>query len=369
MREKGGIELDIVCFSSTKWDFLWQRPQQLMSRMSGINRVLYVDHFQPVGSGGNFGYETEKRLRMINDSLFIFSPGYTTRQRLIQALDVLYTKIGFKRPILFAYYPSIVPILDKIEYCLLCYDCVDDFSQFSWNPSWHQGMERKLIDRCDVMFVTSRKLMELKRPLKQNIFLVPNGADVSHFAGSMDENLEVPSYMKGIKRPVIGFIGAIYEWVDTGLIMELCRLKQDWSFTMVGPIGRNAKLDDKYGNLFLLGKKEYDELPGIIKAFDVCIIPFKKSKLTESTNPVKLYEYLAAGKPVVSTPIPEVLDFQDTVMVGGNAREFIAAIEASLAEDSPELIRKRMIVAGENSWDKRVEAMQRIIEHQLSADA
>lgn len=338
-----------------------------MSRMSESNRVLYIDHFQPAGSGGSFGYEIEQRLRMINESLFIFSPGYTTRHKLIQALDVLYARIGFEKPVLIVYYPSIVPILEKMRYSLLCYDCVDDFSQFSWNPSWHQGMERKLIERCDIMFVTSKKLLEMKRSLKQNVYLVPNGADVSHFAASADENLKTPDYMKGIKRPVIGFTGAIYEWVDTRLIMELCRLRSDWSFVMVGPVGRDAKLDDRYGNLFLLGKKEYEELPGIIKAFDVCIIPFKVSKLTESANPVKLYEYLASGKPVVSTPIPEVLAFRDMVMTAGNAREFERAIETSLAEGSPELVRKRMMAAKENSWDKRVEDMLEIIRHQLQA--
>ena len=359
--------MDIVCFSSTRWDFLWQRPQQLMSRLSDRHKVLYVDHFQPCAAGTLGQVNHEYYLTRVKENLHVFSPRYATRKWLLDSLDMTYKKLGIKRPVLWVYYPSIVPALKSMDYSLLCYDCVDDFSKFSWNPALYSSLEERLIEQSDIIFVTSRRLMRLKKKPRQKPHLVPNGADVKHFSKALDDTTACPHEIMMLRRPVIGFVGAIYEWVDLNLIKSLCRLRPHWSFVLVGPKGAGVYSLKGPENLYMPGKKEYKDLPGIIKAFDACIIPFKLNDLTASANPVKLYEYLAAGKPVVSTPIPEVLVYKDVVSIARGPEEFIRALEKAISENSPEDVQERLRVARENSWEVRIEQMESIIEKALAS--
>ncbi len=359
--------MDIVCFSSTRWDFLWQRPQQLMSRLSDRHNILYVDHFQPCTAGTLGQVNYEYFLTRAKKNLHVFSPHYATRTWLLNSLDKIYNEIGINRPALWVYYPTIVPALKFMEYSLLCYDCVDDFSKFSWSPALNNSLEDSLIEKSDIIFVTSQRLMKLKKKSKQNPYLIPNGADVEHFSRALDHTTVCPQEIMMLNRPVIGFVGAIYEWIDLDLIQCLCRLRPHWSFVLVGPKGAGVSSLTCPENLYMLGKKEYKDLPGITKAFDACIIPFKLNDLTASANPVKLYEYLAAGKPVVSTPIPEVLKYKNVVSIAKGSTEFVRALEKSISQNSPENVQKRLRVARENSWEVRIEQMENIIEKALAA--
>ncbi|MDD2573898.1 MAG: glycosyltransferase [Bacillota bacterium] len=359
--------MDIVCFSSTRWDFLWQRPQQLMSRISDRHNTLYIDHFQPCTAGTLGQVNHELFLTRVKKNLHVFSPRYATRTWLLSSLDSIYRKIGMSRPVLLVYYPAIVPALKFMEYSLLCYDCVDDFSKFSWSPTLNSSLEDRLIEKSDIIFVTSQRLMKLKKKFRQNPYLIPNGADAMHFSKALDNATVCPQEIMMLDRPIIGFVGAIYEWVDLDLIKRLCRLRPHWSFVLIGPKGPGISSPAGPENLYMLGKKEYKDLPGIIKAFDACIIPFKLNDLTASANPVKLYEYLAAGKPVVSTPIPEVLKYKDVVSIAKEPAEFISTLEKSISENNPMNVQKRLRTARENSWEIRIEQMESIIEKALAS--
>jgi len=359
---------DIVCFSSTRWDFLWQRPQQIMSRLAERNMVLFIDHFMLLGGGGMTGLSRQNNLRKINDNLHLFSPHYMTKYQLVKTLEGIYDRLNITNPVLWVYYPNIAPVLEKIDYSLLCYDCVDDFSHFSWTPASFAAREEKLLRQSDLVFVTAARLKKLKEREGRETYLVPNGADVEHFGKALDDSLSVYDGLKALKKPVIGFIGAIYEWVDLELIGNLCLQRPGWSFVFVGPAGKKAGLGCLSGlkNLYLMGKKDYDVIPQIIKGFDACIIPFKVNSLTESANPIKLYEYLAAGKPVVSTPIPEVIAYKEVVKIASTADEFIKGLEKCMEQDEPGLIEKRLKIARDNSWNNRVEIMEKLIDNKLN---
>lgn len=344
---------------------MWQRPQQIMSRLAKNFKVLYIDHFRAVPVTGVLNLTLEDRLTKIHDNLYVYSPGHVNRSSLIHSLRRLYLNLDIEKPVLWLYYPTVVPILGELDYSLLCYDCVDDFSEFSWNPSSFGTQEAKLMELCDLIFVTSERLKKAKEAHAKEVFLVPNAADVEHFEKATKDDCIVPEEINRIGKPVIGFVGAIYEWIDLELIEKVCRARPLWSFVMVGPVSNRVRMPKGLKNLYITGKRSYYELPNIIKAFDVCMIPFKINKLTESTNPVKLYEYLAAGKPVVSTPIPEILKFKDIVKTAGSPQGFVKAIEECILSDSPEQVEKRLGVARENSWEKRIEVMEGIIKTKL----
>ncbi len=356
---------DIICFSSTRWDFLWQRPQQVMSRLSGNNKVLFVDHFILTGGKYTPGFSGQTHLRQINSNLFVLSIRYASKRQFVRIIGDVCQSLDIHRPVIWVYYPTVVSVLDEFDYSLLCYDCVDDFRSFSWTPGSFAFNEEKLIQKSDLVFVTAKRLKKLKERENSEIYLVPNGADERHFNKALDKSLPVHDEIKVLKKPVIGFIGAIYEWVDLALVQNMCRERPEWSFVLVGPVSKDVPNASRPRNLYFMGRKDYGILPRIIKGFDVCIIPFKVNSLTECTNPIKLYEYLAAGKPVVSTPIPEVTGYNEVVKTASTAGEFIKAVEESIKQEKVDLVKKRLEIAGENSWDSRVMIMERLIDEKL----
>jgi glycosyltransferase involved in cell wall biosynthesis len=189
------------------------------------------------------------------------------------------------------------------------YDCIDDKLAFSNVPKWMKIYLDILIEKSHLIFVTSSNLYrKIAEKRKDNVYLIGNGVDVALFKKAMTD-IATPEDVKEVKKPIVGYIGAIDEWLDFDLIKTIATVYHDILIVLLGPVLPKAKKEvnvlEKFNNIFFVGKKSYDMLPEYLKAFDVCIIPFKINKLTVSANPVKLYEYLASGKNVVSTALPE----------------------------------------------------------------
>ncbi|MCX7745959.1 MAG: hypothetical protein N2645_03565 [Clostridia bacterium] len=256
-------------------------------------------------------------------------------------------------------YPPLYSEIGKFNEDLVIYDCIDyPGEEFS---HWQKGLQ-VLRERADVIFVTSETLYQFNKNYRSKTFICKNGADFSHFSKAIHPDLKPPQDIKNIKRPIIGYMGAVAKWIDWRLIDALSKKKQ-FSLVFIGPLFGLSEPPVKASNIFYLGKKEYGELPNYLRFFDVCIIPFQKSNLTKACNPVKMYEYLSAGKSVVATDLDECRI--DVVKVCSTHEGFYNGIMSSLKSTPKETIDKRIAFARENSWEQRVKLIRSVIEPKL----
>jgi glycosyltransferase involved in cell wall biosynthesis len=228
-----------------------------------------------------------------------------------------------------------------------------------------ESAESALARRADVVLATSRELEKRMRRWNPRTVLVPNAADYDHFARPVAPG-DAPPELRALPRPIVGYVGEVAGWFDTSLVRALARRQPTWSIVLVGPATGEARHALAAPNVHFLGRRPYSELPRYLAGFDCCLIPFSASPLTAAVNPIKLYEYLAAGKPVVSTPLPSVLPFEGDVLVAAGPR-FLEAVEEAVAgardRAAAESRRRR---ARAHTWDERV---ARILEVMREVEA
>jgi len=381
----------IVCISSTRWGFLWQRPQQIMSRLSKQYEVLYVNPPFPVSAreiGWNDFSESctyevclGNRLETVSDSLRVFTPleisaaSYPELDRCeLRSLNVPLLKaqldklLSFFRPelrLIWVYDPLAASLLEQYEKQNLLYDCIDSFRAFSWSYPHIDEAEQKLVTMADVVLVSAQALYDQKSRFNPAVYLVPNAADFDHFARCGSFAGETDEY-KNITHPRLGFVGAIYEWIDFGLIDYLAARNPEWNIVLIGPKQHGLAVPER-PNIHWLGIKDYALLPFYLQGLDVMLIPFLKNEITESANPIKMWEYLAAGKPVVSTDIPEVQAFPNSVWIGRDHEEFSrhCATVIRLVQDANgarRISEQARAIARSNTWDNRCEAIREILK-------
>jgi glycosyltransferase involved in cell wall biosynthesis len=218
-------------------------------------------------------------------------------------------------------------------------------------------MERQLIDYSDLVVVTAKRLynkLEAVQPV-----LIPNGADYDHFS-----QLPAPGSLKQFTRPIIGYYGAISDWFDAGTVAYAASQRPDWTFVLIGStLGANIKVLESQSNIHLLGERPYSVLPAYLADFDVCTIPFLRTPLTEATHPVKFFEYISSGKPVVAKVLPELEPYADIAYLYETREEFLGCLETALAERDDTLVERRRAVARQNRWDDRYTAMATAIRN------
>lgn len=378
---------DILCIAGVDFEPLWARTQQIMWRMPSSNRIIYVEaplSFLSPFKDSSLWYKWSRwrqGLRPIKDNLYLYSPPllfpFANRWRIFnrlnqrlmaRALKKACTTLNFKDPILLTYLPNTIDMLGRLGEKLLVYDCVDEHSAFQgFNPDLVRQMEIELLQRSDLVLVTAQPLYDDKSRYAREIHILRNAADVKHFSTAQDKNLPIPLDVKDIPKPVLGFIGRIKEWIDLDLIRQVAIARPDWSIVMVGPVEIDADITNlkELANVYFVGSKSKEELPGYLKKFDVCLNPFKISKLSQAVNPLKFYEYLASGKPIVSTPMPEMEMLETLVEIGEGKDGVIAAIERAL-NDNPEKTWARLNLAAEHSWEQRVETLCSLLAEKLN---
>ncbi|WP_220498406.1 glycosyltransferase [Rhodopirellula sp. JC639] len=283
------------------------------------------------------------------------------RALLIKQVRRALRKVG-KGPVQFwTFTPDVGYLLGAFEEEKVIYYCVDDHSQFTgYDVDQVLAEEEDLCRRSDLVITTSMALQEAKKGFNENTVLIPHGVDYAHFSKALDESTVEAPELQGIPHPRIGFFGLLRDWVDLDMVAAVAKRRPTWQFVMVG----DATFDlstYRSPNIHFLGRKPYDSLPGYCKGFDIGIIPFKINDLTLAVNPIKLREYLAAGLPVVSTPLPEVAIFQHHVGLANSADEFESAIERFLSEDAGELVKERSAAMSSETWPAIVDR----IGHQL----
>ena len=370
----------ILCLAAANWEGMWARAQQFMTIFARQgNRVLYVDppitYLSPFKNPSLRGQAVD-RLRRVDEGIYVYAPPvilpfgniYRSLNRINQGilaagLKNIYRKLGWEPTICWTYLPNTVDLRLQRD-LFLVYDCADEHTAFPGliRKETVSRMERELFSRAGVSLTSAEELCRCKKELAPSLVVVPNGADVQHFRSAMDPGLAVPDEVATLPRPVIGYIGAVSAWLDQELLAAVARAHPDWSLVMIGPVDTDTSALAAFPNILFLGHRDYRLLPSYLKGFDVAVIPFQINELTRGVNPVKLYEYLAAGKPVVSTDLPEVRAFRPVVTLAPSPGQFVKRLEEELAGDSPEKAAGRLQMAEQHSWEARANAVETQIE-------
>jgi glycosyltransferase involved in cell wall biosynthesis len=267
-------------------------------------------------------------------------------------------KAGFKNPILWIVLPHYSSITADMPWKGIVYYCVDEYSsQPNVEVERIRAMEREVLEKANVVFTVSQTLLENKSRLNDNAHLSPHGVDFSHFAKCRDDDLAVPEDISSIRRPIAGFFGLIEEWIDLDLIRFSAEKLPDVSFVMVGSVAQPTDVLKGLNNVHFLGHRHYERLPGYLKAFDVGMLPYKLNTQVINSNPKKLREYLAGGKPVVSVRVREVERYEHLVHIADSRDQFVEAVQVAIRTDDDERADERIESMRVESWDARVESI------------
>jgi UDP-galactopyranose mutase len=360
-------DVDLLCFSHLRWGFVFQRPNHLLSRFSKHQRVFFIE--EPMFTDG----EEKLHIENYNENLYIVTPHLKhglsendINRRLQKVITSLILQMQVKRYYSWYYTPMALPFTEHLNPELVIYDCMDELSAFKFAPADITQREQQLFAKADIVFTGGHSIYEFKKTAHHNIYSFPSSIDKAHF-GKARKTKTDPVDQAHIPHPRFGFFGVIDERFDVDMIDAVAKAKPDWQFVLLGPV---VKIDPatlpKYKNVHYLGGKTYEELPTYIAGWDVAIIPFAINESTRFISPTKTPEYLAAGKPVISTPIRDVVSpygNNGLVHIVSNASEFIAAAEVELAKKRKAVWRKKVdeFLSG-NSWDRTWSQMVRNIE-------
>ena len=392
----------LVYFGPEKWDGLWRNRHQLMSRFARRNKVLYVEpkvYLQKVRrqlrAGSlrcqDLGQEFRQgRVTQVRDNLYVYhSPTYVPisgRFPLDQVTWSLWNgllkrtmrNLGLSEPIVWLSRPGMVNLVGGFNEKLVIYHVVDEYLSYLKDDDVEarrrqQVLERQMLKRVDLVIVVSENLLRAKRPFNKHTYLVPNGVDYRAYAQAVDSEEPPPPDIAQLPKPVIGYSGLIAARLDLALLEHIATIHPEWSLALVGAIDENhcaaelarLRLID---NVHFLGRKEIDQVPHYVQAFDVCLIPYRVNEHSENVSPLKLYDYMAAGKSIVTTDFPAADRFRDVVRIADSGEEFTRHIEEAVSENDPDLFSKRRRIAAQNTWEKRVGRLSRIIQSHLGTD-
>ncbi|MCG2615125.1 glycosyltransferase [Terrimonas sp. NA20] len=363
--------MDVLCFSHLRWDFVYQRPQHLMSRYAENDRVFFIE--EPVWQNGAAKMEVKRPAL----NIYVVTPhlpdgvSETNPLQLQQKLlaDVV-KQYKIDSYVAWFYTPMSIDLLAGLVMPkLVVYDCMDELSMFRNAPVEMQQKEHELFDMADLVFTGGNLLYESKKALHDNIHSFPSSIDKEHFQRARKTGHQ-PADQETIEGTKIGFFGVIDERMDLGLIDAIAEKCPKWSIILIGPVVKidPAKLPRR-PNIYYLGGKTYDELPNYLSGWDVALIPFAQNDSTRFISPTKTPEYLAGGKPVVSTPIHDVIHpYGDDglVYIGASVDDFISGIKWSLEiKRNPEWLRSVDIFLKDLSWDYTWRRMSEHIDNAL----
>lgn len=357
----------IIVHCHLRWDFVWQRPQHILSRLAAHHRVLVLEEAQ---------YEPgEPSLRVSEPHpgvvrvIPLLPQRLGTDEEAALVLPLLRAALArhpllagaFEAPVQWFYTPMPAPsFIGQLGEIGVVYDCMDELANFRFAPPDISERERFLLARADVVFTGGWQLYEAKSRHHKNVHFFGCGVDMEHFGRAHQASNAPAAELIGVQRPVLGYFGVIDERLDYGLIDELARAFPHGTIAMVGPL---AKVDPaqlpKAQNIAWLGQRAYADLPSLVKGFDLCLMPFALNEATRYINPTKTLEYMAAGKPIVSTAVPDVVrHFTPIVDVARSHAEFVEAARRALESPRSEAIAQGLQCAAANTWDAIVATMR-----------
>ena len=374
----------IMVHCHLRWDGVWQRPQQFLSRLAKKHRVLFVEGpivheeldgqtlFTPfftvreaAETPNVWILNTHFPVARFDDGAFVDAE----RTRLLDEALRTTLKGKFNRPVQWIYDPMAVDSHAGKHGEIACvYDCMDELSQFKFAPPELVARERRLLNKADVVFAGGRKMWESKSRFNSNCHFYGCGVDVKHFGQARLETCEVPEDIRAFAAsgPVLGYFGVVDERLDYELIEKLADANPDWNIVMVGPV---CKVDPaefpQRPNLHWLGGRPYAQLPAYTKAFDVCLMPFALNEATEFINPTKALEYMATATPIVSTAVPDVVSNFHRVVKIGTPEQFLKLCHEQAYQPDQLAVERGVKMANENTWDAIVAKLEGHIEDVL----
>jgi glycosyltransferase involved in cell wall biosynthesis len=383
---------DIVVFGPSDW---WgMNPScstHLMRRFAKKNRVLYIN---PFGSDVLGGVKRKKGLiprilrklksiakylRQLEKNLYVFSPIFLPLQGKpwIDAINNLLLKLQFKavcyflgilKPVLWLENVRAADMMNWFNSSLKVYHVSDLFSDDSYttNRQLQRQREQRISDESDLVICVSRELYSMKQTTRENVHYIPHGVDFELFQEAAQKG-ECIEELTGVPKPIAGYFGTMTAYNDIELLLWCAHKLPNVSFVLAGQItGGDYSELGKLNNVYLLGRMPYEKIPQLCACFDVCMLQWKMSRWIECCNPLKMFEYMASGKPIVSVPIKEAMRYSDIISIAHNKEQFAEAIRWELQNDTPERTRKRIEIAKNHSWDKHVEKISELIENAIT---
>lgn len=361
----------LVCFSHLRWNFVYQRPQHLLSRFAKQFKVYFVE--EPIYDA----LDDHLDVSVSEENLWVVVPrlreGLKEDEAIARQKELL-SKFFIDRNIaqyFFWYYtPMMLPISDHFNPVMTVYDCMDELSAFKFAPQSLKDRENELFAKADLVFTGGYSLYEAKKHRHPDVHPFPSSIDTEHYFKARLYTTD-PADQAHISHPRIGYFGVIDERIDLNLVEGIARRKPEWSIIMIGPVAKiNADTLPKLPNIHYLGMKHYSELPSYISGWDIAMMPFAHNESTRYISPTKTPEYLAAGKPVISTPIIDVLrqyGRNGLVRIAGTPEEFVRVALLELEDhDRDEWLQQVNEFLSQNSWDKTWQRMMYLVTRKLS---
>jgi glycosyltransferase involved in cell wall biosynthesis len=364
-----GPDYDLVCLSHLRWDFVYQRPQHLLSRCARDRRVFFVE--EPLRADAAPHLDFSRRDCGVDVVVPYLPHGLDDEEcemMLRSLIDELVDREAMHSYVLWYYTPMALGFTRHLRPAASVYDCMDELSAFFGASAVLRERDRELLRHADLVFTGGRSLHEAKRELRPTAHLFPSSIDAAHFRRARHSQLD-PADQAALRRPRLGYFGVIDERLDLELLAGIADLRPDFELVMIGPV---AKIDPatlpRRPNIHYLGQKPYAELPAYIAGWDAALMPFAHNASTRYISPTKTPEYLASGRPVVATALRDVVDpygVQGLVTIAGSPEEFVAAVEVERelgATRRAEWLRRVDAFLARDSWDHTWSQMDALID-------
>ncbi len=368
----------ILCFASN-WFYDPTSKHHVMKLLAEHNHVVWVNYHasrRPTISSADAGAIVGKLRQVIEgprrvaDNITVLTPlviplpgnraaTAVNRRLLVRQIRNVLRSLSPRPVQLWSFAPDVDYLVGRFDEEAVVYYCVDAFGEFTgYDRAAIHSAETRLCKKADLVITTAQLLYDAKRSLNDRTVLVTHGVDHDHLAKATDADTIIPPDIADIPRPILGFWGLIQDWIDTDLLASIAWQRPDWSIVLIGEEATDCSALRDLRNVHLLGRRPYESLPAYAKAMTVGLIPFRRNALTEAVNPIKLREYLSAGLPVISTPLPEVRRYELWVRLANTPAEWIAAITDTLTNHSPEEAAARTQAMQCETWSAKLDEIQ-----------
>ena len=348
---------DIIVFSHLRWNFVYQRPQHILSRLAESYNILFVEEpFQP-----NAENENSFSIHQMLPNLSVFN---THAKDIDSTLQILKGELGDQTiEMAWFYSPSFVNALNILSFDKVIFDCMDELTLFKNAPQSLIEQERELLSKSDIVFTGGKSLYSSKKQHHQNVYCFPSSVDRKHFEKAQN-GIKVPDEMDAFTGIVVGYYGVVDERIDYDLLEKTAQLCPTVDFVLIGPFAKvNPEHLPALPNIHFLGMRSYEQLPNYLKRFDIAMMPFAMNDATKYISPTKTLEYMAGGKSIISTPVYDVVrDYDKHIEIIENAEQFNAAINKLICQDRASYYFKYQEILDRTSWDNTVNEMHKLMK-------
>lgn len=375
---------DLICFAND-WFADPLSKKQVMTRLAQKHRILWINSInnrQPQLAAKDFRRAFQKLagfrrgLIQVSPRIWVLTPLYLpfhgvafvrklNRRLLGWQIRQASKRLGFKKPVTWTFIPNSADVVGTLDESCIVYHCVDEYGAFTDAGPEVPLRERELLLKSDLVITCSDYLQNSKKQINRSTHLVTHGVDFAHFSRAATEGASVPSELSELPRPILGFHGLLADWVDLQVVREIASCRPSWSIVLIGRSETDLSPVRGLPNVHLLGHRPYERLPEYLRAFDFAILPFVCNELTFNSNPLKLREYLAAGLPVISAPLPEAAKFRGRLELAKTAQDYVNAVERLMAQGKAGPSKERSMQMEHESWDHKVSEMENLLDRAL----